>query len=92
MIFLGPSLPFALQTADNPTAPPHELWDAIVAGIREDRPAFVQASLPNVIGAHVGVEISPAQLNRFQLIVGAADDLAMERCVRTITATDFTDE
>ena len=51
-----------------------------------------QASLSNVFGTHVVVEISPAQLNRFQLIVEAADGMAMERCVRIITATDFTDE
>lgn len=92
MLFLGPSVPLPLQTADNPTAPPRELWDAILAGSCEDRPAFVQASLPNVFSAHVGVGISPTQLNRFQLIVEAADGMAMERLVQIITATDFTDE
>jgi non-heme chloroperoxidase len=91
-IWIGPSLPYPLQTAENPTAPSRELWDSIRTGLRTSRASFVHASLPNVFGAHAGTEVDAAVLARFERIVGAADSLALERCVQIISSFDFTDK
>lgn len=90
-IWIGGSLPHPLQTAENPSAPSRELWDSILTGLRTSRASFVQASLPNVFGAHVGTEVDAAVLARFERIVDQADSLAMERCVQIITSYDFTE-
>ena len=49
-IWLGPSLPFPLQAESNPTAPPRELWDAILQGMRDDRVGFVKVAIHGVFG------------------------------------------
>ena len=93
-VWMGPSLPFPLATLDNPTAPAGELWDAILAGLREDRYAFTRAAIPGIFGHKVieGVEVSEERLRAFEDIVSLADPVAMERCIRIITARDFTSE
>ena len=93
-VWLGPSLPFPLKTDSNPTAPPQELWEAIIGGLRADRYGFTKASLPGIFGHGTveGVEVSEDNLRAFEGMVGSADPVAMERCVGIITAMDFTDE
>ncbi len=91
-IWIGPSLPYPVQTAENPSAPPSELWDAILTSLRTSRASFAHASLPNVFGAHVGIEVDATTLARFERIVDAADSLAMERCVQIIASSDFTEK
>lgn len=90
-IWIGPTLPHPIQTPDNPTAPSRDLWDNIVTSLRTSRAAFVQASLPNLFGAHVGAEVDSATLARFERIVDQADALAIERCVQML-GHDFTDQ
>lgn len=92
-VWLGASLPFPLRTPANPTAPPRELWDAILKGFRDDRVAFVRAAIPGVFGEPfgIGVEVAPTVKERFEGIVARADALAIERCVQIIAATDLTD-
>jgi len=90
MIWLGPSMPYPLRTVDNPLAPPRELWDAILSGLRNDRAGFAKASLPGVFGVPVGIPVDEGALQRFEFIVQQADALAMERCIQIITEKDFT--
>lgn len=61
-------------------------------GLRISRASFVHASLPNLFGAHVGVEVDATVLARFERIVDAAESLAIERCVQIITSFDFTEK
>lgn len=91
-IWLGPSLPFPLATPQNPTAPPRELWDAILTGLREDRYAFTKAAVPGIFGHGVidGVTVGDGDLRAFESIIAEADPVAVERCVEIITAKDFT--
>ena len=94
-IWIGPSLPFSLQTPTNPKAPSRELWDTILAGIRADRASFVRVSLPGVFGAQEGgpgITIAPAVLERYERMIDQADALAIERCVQIGTSKDFTEE
>ncbi|KAK5063165.1 hypothetical protein LTR84_005241 [Exophiala bonariae] len=92
-VWLGPSLPFPLRTERNPSAPPRELWDAILQGFRDDRVGFVRAAIPGVFGEGfgIGVELAPTVKERFERIVERADALAIERCVQIIAGTDLTD-
>lgn len=93
-IWMGPSLPLPLKTDANPTAPPRELWDAILQGFRDDRVAFTRAAIPGVFGEtfNIGIELQPTVKERFERIVERADALAIERCVQIITGTDLTEE
>jgi non-heme chloroperoxidase len=81
-----------LQTPENPSAPPRELWNAILTGFRTARASFVTASMPNLFGAHVGTIVDATIMARFERIVDAADSLALERCVQIMTAYDFTEK
>ena len=92
LIFMGPAVPFPVQTETNPKAPSRKVWEGLLDGIREDREGFVRASLPNVFGAHVGVEISETSLQRFELIIAQADGVAVERCVQIFTNKDLSAE
>lgn len=92
-IWLSASLPFPLKTDANPTAPPRELWDAILEGFRDDRVGFTRAAIPGVFGEtmETGVEVALTVKERFERIVERADALAIERCVQIITGTDLTE-
>lgn len=41
-VWLAPSLPFPLQTEENPAAPSRELCHAITGGLRADAQGFVR--------------------------------------------------
>jgi non-heme chloroperoxidase len=88
---MGPSLPFPLQTPENPTAPSRELWDSILDGIRMDHPGFTHVALPGVFGVHAGVKLEEQTLEHYKRIVDMADAQAMERCTQIITSFDFTE-
>lgn len=93
-VWIGPSLPFPLATPANPTAPPRELWDAILAGLRDDRYAFTRTAIPGIFGHGVidGVAVDEETLRAFEGMVAAADPVAIERCIGIITARDLTAE
>lgn len=91
-VWLAPSLPFPLQTGKNPGAPPRELWDAILGGLRADRLGFVKASIGGVFGTHAGVEMSGEAQDFFSQLVEQNDAVAIERCVQLFSRYDFTDD
>lgn len=43
-------MPFPLQCEANPTAPPREVWDSILQGLRGDRVGFVKVAIGGVFG------------------------------------------
>ena len=90
---MGPSLPFPLKTERNPTAPPRELWDAIMSGLRDDRYAFTKAAMPGIFGSGTieGVSVNEETLDAFARIIALADGVAVQRCVEIITSRDFTE-
>ena len=90
-MFLGPALPFPLQTADNPKAPPREVWDSILEGLRANRTKFVRESVPGIFGLEADDRTSVALVERYERIIDEADPIAIERCIMLITGTDLTD-
>lgn len=93
-IWLGPSLPYPVQTNDNPKAPSMELWKNIAMGLRADRVGFAREGLKGVIGTNlnIGVEVKDTVMERFEGIINQADALAIERCIDIITNKDFRGE
>ncbi|ETN45903.1 uncharacterized protein HMPREF1541_00084 [Cyphellophora europaea CBS 101466] len=93
-IWMGPSLPFPLQCESNPTAPPRELWDTILQGLRDDRVGFVREAIHGVFGtrADMGLGIVSRLPPYFEDIVKQADALAVERCTMIITGRDLSEE
>lgn len=91
-IWLAPSLPFPLATAENPTAPSRELWDAILKGLRMDREGFVKASVGGVFGTEAGVQMSEDDLQFFIDLIRQNDVVAIERCVQIFSRYDFSRE
>ena len=92
LVLLEPILPRPLQTPENPTAPSREFWDSIRDGFRADRHGFTIASIPDVFGARVGIELTPAQKSRYESMVHEADPIALERCVAIFLERDLTRE
>lgn len=91
-VWLGPSLPFNLQTESNPKAPPRQLWESIMEGFRQNRFGFTKDALPGVFGVPVGVEVDERIIQRYEQIVHQADSLAIERCVKIMMEKDFTED
>lgn len=90
-IWMGPSLPYPLQTASNPHAPPRELWNSILDGFRDDRVGFVKASIGGVFGVPHGVPMTDTAQEFFSGLVHQADAIAIERCCQIFVDYDFSD-
>lgn len=90
-IWMGPSLPYPLQTESNPDAPPRALWDMILNGFREDRVGFVRASVGGVFGVPHGVTMTDTALEFFVSLISQADAIAIERCCQILSSYDFTE-
>lgn len=89
-VWLAPSLPYPLQTDENPTAPSRELWDTILGGLRNDRHAFLKASVGGVFGTHAGVEMSTEAQDFFIRLIEQNDPVAIEHCMQMVSRYDFT--
>lgn len=90
-IWMGPSLPYPMQTISNPLAPPQDLWNMIIDGFRQDRVGFVKVSIGGVFGTQHGVEMSETAQEFFISLVHQADALAIERCCQILSNFDFTE-
>ena len=82
--------PFLVQTNDNPDGVPQSTFDGMIAGLKEDRPAFLTPFGKMFFG--VGVLTSPVS----DEILHWASALALQgaphatiACVRAFSATDF---
>lgn len=92
MIWLGPSLPHPVQTEQNPEAPSRETWNMILDGLRGDRAAFVQASVPGIFALQHGVEMTVEAVDFYCKIIHEADSIAIERCCQILSNYDFTEK
>ena len=78
-------MPFPLQTPEHPLSPTQELWDSILQGLRDNRPAFVTESLPGVFAMHAGNQVHPKTLEYYEQIVSEAHGVAIEKTVAIFT-------
>ncbi len=88
--FISAIPPFLLKTADNPEATDQSVFDAIVAGLLADRPAFLTGFLRNFYNVDVlgGKLISEDQLRAVWNVAVGASPIATVECVKA-WPTDF---
>lgn len=91
-IWMGPSLPYPLKADFNPHAPPQEVWDMILDGFRQDRTAFVKASIGGVFGTQHGIAMSETAQEFYVDLVKQADAIAIERCCQILSRYDFNEK
>ncbi|KAI0132858.1 Alpha/Beta hydrolase protein [Xylariales sp. AK1849] len=80
-IWIGPVMPYPLQTPEHPLSPSRELWDSILDGFRKNRTQYVAESLPGVFAVEAGNSVSPKVLAHFERVVAEADGIAIEKTV-----------
>ena len=85
---LGAVPPFLLKTDDNPDGVPRDVFDGMIAAIRQDRLAFLDGFFPGFY--NLDEQTPHADLVPFsKWIAWAASPLATQRCVTAFGETDF---
>ncbi|WP_293910354.1 alpha/beta hydrolase [Deinococcus sp.] len=89
-VFAAPIAPFLLQTPGNPEGVPQSVFDGIMAGIRQDRPAFFKGFFQNFYNADVlkGSRVSDEVLDASFNVAAASSARATLACVPA-WLTDF---
>jgi non-heme chloroperoxidase len=89
-VLIGSVTPFLLQTPDNPQGAPREVFEEMVAGLQNDRPAFLAGFGRSFFGAdQPASRISPEWLAWAQGLALQASPKATIDCVRAFGETDF---
>lgn len=88
LLFVAPTTPFALKTADNPDGLPGEIWDGMVAALTNDRKAYLTNGAPSLVGQNATAETTRWALD---MALRAAPN-ALVQCMRAFTETDFRGE
>ncbi|KAL1847234.1 hypothetical protein VTK73DRAFT_10411 [Phialemonium thermophilum] len=83
-MWLGPNMPFPLQSPEHPLSPSADVWDAILDGLRGDKAQYVSDALPGIFALQAGNELSAKTLERFERLVHEADGVALERTAKII--------
>jgi non-heme chloroperoxidase len=89
-VLIGSVVPYLLQTGDNPDGAPKEMFDGIIAAIRNDRGEFFRGFFKDFFGtSFLDRPVSDAVLDdawRQAMTAGLWPTLA---CVRSFSETDF---
>lgn len=88
---LGAVPPFLLKTDDNPDGAPQELFDGMLAGVREDRLAFLNDFFGNFYNTD-SVDAHADLVPYSKWIAWAASPLGTQRCIVAFGTTDFRDD
>ncbi|MBC7923259.1 MAG: alpha/beta hydrolase [Ferruginibacter sp.] len=93
VVLLGSVTPYLLHTADNPDGVPPEMFDQIVAKIREDRADFLTSFNKQFFGVSlISHPVSQATLDWCQTLAMLGSPKATVDCVRSFSETDFRSE
>ena len=88
---LGAVPPFLLKTADNPEGVPQEVFDGMLAAVRENRVAFLDGFFRDFY--NLDAVDAPADLVAFsKWIAWAASPIATQQCIVAFGTTDFRDD
>jgi non-heme chloroperoxidase len=89
-VFISAVTPFLLKTANNPEGADASIFDEVVQGLQDDRPAFLQGFGKKFFGVNViSHPVSSATLEWAQSLALPASPKATIDCVRAFSATDF---
>ena len=90
-MLLGAVPPFLLQTPDNPDGAPKALFDGMLAGVKQDRMAFLADFFPNFYNADTG-QVHPDLIPFSKAIAWLASPLGTQQCIVAFGTTDFRDD
>jgi non-heme chloroperoxidase len=79
--------PFLLKTGDNPEGVDKSVFDGMLAGVRQDRIAFLQNFFPAFYNLQPGQSEDLLAFSKW--IAWAASPLATEQCIVAFGETDF---
>ena len=88
-MLLGAVTPFMLKTADNPQGAEKSMFDGLIAGVKQDRLAFLDGFFPNFYNADTEVGNKPDLIAFSKWIAWAASSLATQQCITAFGTTDF---
>lgn len=84
-VFVAPTTPFALKTPDNPEGTDRAAFDQLVAVLEADPKQYLTAGAPSLVGPY-----APPEMLKWALDMAyQADPVALVKCVRAFTETDF---
>ena len=84
-MFIAPTTPYAVKTADNPEGTDRQIFDQLVAALVADPKRYLAAGAPGLLGKDAAPETVKWALD----MAYQADPRALEKCLRAFTETDF---
>jgi non-heme chloroperoxidase len=90
-MLLGAVPPFLLKTADNPDGAPKELFDGMLAGVRQDRVAFLDDFFKNFYNTDT-VKSHADLVPYSKSIAWPASPLGTQQCIVAFGTTDFRED
>jgi peroxiredoxin len=92
-MLLGAVTPFLLKTADNPEGVKQEVFDGMLAAVKQDRVAFFEQFFPNFYNQEPGSKHGSADLIPFsKWIAWGASPLGTQQCIVAFGTTDFRED
>ncbi|HEV7990390.1 MAG TPA: alpha/beta hydrolase [Gemmatimonadaceae bacterium] len=89
-MLLGAVTPFLLKTKDNPGGVDPSVFDGMIAGVKQDRIAFLEQFFPNFYNYEPGMNGVSADLIPFsKWIAWGASPLGTLECITAFGTTDF---
>jgi non-heme chloroperoxidase len=88
-MLLGSVTPFLLKTKDNPGGVDQSVFDGMIAGVKQDRIAFLDQFFPNFYNYEPGKGVSADLIPFTKWIAWAASPLATRECITAFGTTDF---
>lgn len=88
-MLLGAVSPFLLKTADNPEGVDRAVFDGMLAGVKQDRVAFLDQFFPNFYNYDAGKGANPDLIPFSKWIAWGASPLATQQCIVAFGTTDF---
>jgi non-heme chloroperoxidase len=84
-VFVAPTTPYALKTADNPEGTDRRVFDQLAAALAADSKAYLAAGAPGLLGKDAAPETVKWALD----MAYQADHGALGKCLRSFSETDF---
>ena len=88
-MLLGAVPPFLLKTADNPEGVDKSVFDGMIAGVKQDRVAFLGEFFPNFYNADAASADRTDLIAFSKWVAWAASPLATQECIVAFGTTDF---
>ena len=90
VVLISAVVPYMLQKDDNPDGVPQEMFDKMLKGMTEDRPAFLEAFNKDFFGVSTMAHpVSNAMLQQCSNTAMHASPIATIQCAKSFSSTDF---